>query len=362
MQNTNARTGRRERVITTPATRPVRVEEDTATVRQRISSSRRTGHLNLRSQNLAALPHALIDAPSASAKPLSDKITVLLLGDNHFERLPSDFVELFPNLQYLDLSGNKFASRGGSLPGGIADLESLCWVDLEGNPGIGDKVPGFLEDFSKRAVVVVGSDEGSMEEDHHDGFQLNSADESGDDDEEDTGEIPNVYVVKDEDRYNTDEEDEWNEDDEDEDRDSSGRGQPGSRGSRGSDGTASPNETSPARSRNVSGTPILKPSDPQVKKLNWHLSALSDRTPSDVIALMHRRMTQGDPNMNFFISHRYRVEAYRGYHRGTRYLAKDVLAQGGSVNVDAMRKDKTRNRANQKKAERQSKANQIAVE
>ncbi|KAJ3008268.1 hypothetical protein HKX48_008672 [Thoreauomyces humboldtii] len=119
-------------------------EEDTPTVRQRISEARKTGVLNLRGLDLANLPVA--------AEKL-ENLSALLLGQNRLAQVPNGLASFFPSLTYLDLSGNRISSWGN-----LADLSDLEVLDLEANPELSiNQIPSTLRrlaDVGKLAIIV----------------------------------------------------------------------------------------------------------------------------------------------------------------------------------------------------------------
>ncbi|KNC98292.1 uncharacterized protein SPPG_06688 [Spizellomyces punctatus DAOM BR117] len=146
MQNIKARSGQRETrtKATFAATKKTGAgpEEDTPTVRQRLSEARKTGVLDLRGLNLGNIP---VDAEKLQ------NLSALLLGENRLTSIPADLPSIFPRLTYLDLSFNKIQS----VPNVLVDLQDLEVLDLEGNQDIPSQLPTAFRPLVEKGKLAV---------------------------------------------------------------------------------------------------------------------------------------------------------------------------------------------------------------
>ncbi|KAI9202319.1 uncharacterized protein BJ171DRAFT_514707 [Polychytrium aggregatum] len=117
---------------------------DTPTVRQRIAEARRSGLLDLRSLNLTSIPPEACKLQNA---------THVLLGSNNIRTIPVDLHKMFPNLEALDLSSNRLSS----IPPGLAMLDDLEILDLEGNPDLSENLPPAFGPLEDRVAIITGS-------------------------------------------------------------------------------------------------------------------------------------------------------------------------------------------------------------
>ncbi|KAI8843666.1 hypothetical protein BC829DRAFT_492033 [Chytridium lagenaria] len=144
-------------------------DEDTPTVRQRISEARKSGFLDLSGLALTALP---IDALKL------EDITALLLGNNKLTAVPSNLANNFPRLVYLDLSRNKITT----IPASLAELEELEILDLSSNEGLrGAMVPTGFSPIRHRVAVFI-DDEANEGGDDSNGTATNNEDNTPSDD------------------------------------------------------------------------------------------------------------------------------------------------------------------------------------
>ncbi|KAJ3183326.1 hypothetical protein HDU85_002352 [Gaertneriomyces sp. JEL0708] len=203
MISTNKRIGKRETrtKATFQATRKTaaRPEEDTPTVRQRLSEARKSGVLDLRGLGLSNIP---VDAERLTS------LAALLLGDNKFTAIPNDLPKLFPNLSFLDFSNN----RVPVIPNTVAELADLQLLDVESNPELPETIPAPftpLLDQGRLAIFIGSPDVSDVGDDEsadsgNDDDRAMQVDGSEDDQEEEEASWRKDY-------YDTDDEGEYDE-------------------------------------------------------------------------------------------------------------------------------------------------------
>ncbi|KAJ3307572.1 hypothetical protein HDU76_004529 [Blyttiomyces sp. JEL0837] len=123
------------------------LSEDTPTVRQRVQEAKKSGILDLSGLQLSMVPEDVWDI---------EFLKVFMIGNNNFTSVPSNLVESFPKLLYIDLSRNQISS----VPSVLSELEDLLVLDLSGNPSLeGVQLPPSFGPIRDRVAIFVDNEE-----------------------------------------------------------------------------------------------------------------------------------------------------------------------------------------------------------